>query len=99
MANNHRDSIISSKRGARDTAVAVAPTYDALAHSSFTTATGTFSPPSEARNTISIRRCLTATEIVRRIGAGEWTASQVLEAYIACAARAQSTSNCLTEGQ
>ncbi|KIM69363.1 hypothetical protein SCLCIDRAFT_102685 [Scleroderma citrinum Foug A] len=77
MTNNHRDSIISSKRGARDAALALAPAYDALAHSSFTTAT--------------------ATEIVGRIGAGEWTAVQVLEAYIARAAHAQSTTNCLTE--
>lgn len=39
----------------------------------------------------------TATEIVQRISAGEWTASQVLEAYIARAAQAQHKTNCLTE--
>ncbi|KAI6025550.1 amidase signature domain-containing protein [Pisolithus marmoratus] len=39
----------------------------------------------------------TATEIVQRISAGEWTASQVLEAYIARAAQAQQKTNCLTE--
>lgn len=39
----------------------------------------------------------TATEIVRRIAEGEWTASQVLEAYIARAAQAQHQTNCLTE--
>ncbi|KAI6021726.1 amidase signature domain-containing protein [Pisolithus microcarpus] len=39
----------------------------------------------------------TATEIVQRISTGEWTASQVLEAYIARAAQAQHKTNCLTE--
>lgn len=39
-----------------------------------------------------------ATEIVERIDAGEWTASQVLEAYIARAALAQVETNCVTEG-
>ncbi|KAL4068640.1 amidase signature domain-containing protein [Scleroderma yunnanense] len=77
MTNNQRNAIVASKRVARESALAVAPAYDALAHSPFTT--------------------VTATEIVRRIGTGEWTASQVLEAYIARAVRAQSTTNCLTE--
>ncbi|KZV71564.1 amidase signature enzyme [Peniophora sp. CONT] len=39
----------------------------------------------------------TATEIVRRIEKGEWTASTVLEAYIARAAQAQEQTLCLTE--
>jgi amidase len=39
-----------------------------------------------------------ATEIVSRIEKGEWTATQVVEAYIARAAFAQATTNCLTEG-
>ncbi|VDC00957.1 unnamed protein product [Peniophora sp. CBMAI 1063] len=39
----------------------------------------------------------TATEIVSRIGKGEWTATQVLEAYIARAAQAQKLTLCLTE--
>ena len=30
--------------------------------------------------------------------AGKWTASVVLEAYIACTAQAQEAMNCLTEG-
>ncbi|GJE91018.1 amidase signature enzyme [Phanerochaete sordida] len=38
-----------------------------------------------------------ASEIVKRIEAGEWTASEVLEAYISRAALAQQTTNCLTE--
>ncbi|EAU90346.2 general amidase [Coprinopsis cinerea okayama7 len=39
----------------------------------------------------------TASEIVSRIQKGEWTASRVLEAYIARALVAQSKTNCLTE--
>ncbi|EKM81874.1 hypothetical protein AGABI1DRAFT_112104 [Agaricus bisporus var. burnettii JB137-S8] len=39
----------------------------------------------------------TATEIVSRIKKGEWTASQVLEAYIAQAKVAHDQTNCLTE--
>ncbi|EGO24971.1 hypothetical protein SERLADRAFT_370184 [Serpula lacrymans var. lacrymans S7.9] len=38
-----------------------------------------------------------ATDIVDRIAKGEWTASKVLEAYIARAAVAQAATNCLTE--
>ena len=40
----------------------------------------------------------TASEIVSRIEKGEWTASRVLEAYIARAAIAHERTNCLTEG-
>lgn len=39
----------------------------------------------------------TASEIVQRIAKGEWTSSQVLEAYIARSAMAQAETNCLTE--
>ena len=39
-----------------------------------------------------------ASEIVKRIESGEWTASEVLEAYITRAAFAHSRTNCLTEG-
>ncbi|KAI0763808.1 amidase signature enzyme [Trametes elegans] len=39
----------------------------------------------------------TAHEIVQRISKGEWTASDVLEAYLARAVLAQDTTNCLTE--
>jgi Asp-tRNA(Asn)/Glu-tRNA(Gln) amidotransferase A subunit family amidase len=38
-----------------------------------------------------------ATGIVENIQAGKWTASQVLEAYIARAAQAHTATNCLTE--
>ncbi|KAF8630529.1 hypothetical protein AX15_002855 [Amanita polypyramis BW_CC] len=39
----------------------------------------------------------TASQIVSYIQKGEWTASEVLEAYISRAALAQETTNCLTE--
>lgn len=39
-----------------------------------------------------------APDIVKHIAAGEWTASDVLEAYISRAALAQEKVNCLTEG-
>lgn len=39
-----------------------------------------------------------ASEIVENISAGKWTASVVLEAYIARAAQAQEAMNCLSEG-
>ncbi|KAI0675519.1 amidase signature enzyme [Trametes maxima] len=39
----------------------------------------------------------TAKEIVQRISKGEWTASEVLDAYLARAALAQDLTNCLTE--
>ncbi|KAG6845501.1 hypothetical protein H0H87_008398 [Tephrocybe sp. NHM501043] len=39
----------------------------------------------------------TATEIVARIQKGEWTASQVVDAYIAKAVQAHAVTNCLTE--
>jgi hypothetical protein len=40
-----------------------------------------------------------AVEIVSRIERGEWTATQVLEAYISRAAFAHAKTNCLTEGK
>ncbi|TBU30666.1 hypothetical protein BD311DRAFT_185333 [Dichomitus squalens] len=39
-----------------------------------------------------------AKEIVERISKGEWTASEVLEAYISRALLSQDLTNCLTEG-
>ncbi|KAG5636176.1 hypothetical protein H0H81_008911 [Sphagnurus paluster] len=40
----------------------------------------------------------TATEIVAHIEKGEWTASQVVEAYITRATEAHAVTNSLTEG-
>ncbi|TEB18654.1 general amidase [Coprinellus micaceus] len=48
-------------------------------------------------DTTQYLRASVATEIVARVAAGEWTSSDVLEAYIARAVFAQSKTNCLTE--
>ncbi|KAJ8588246.1 amidase signature enzyme [Rhizopogon salebrosus TDB-379] len=76
MRSAERNSVITSKRTARDKALNSAGSH--LANDAvYTTAT--------------------ASEIVQRIATGEWTASQVLEAYIARAAIAQAETNCITE--
>ncbi|KAF9485469.1 amidase [Pholiota conissans] len=53
--------------------------------------------PKDVDPTHSVFLKATATEIVARIEQGEWTATQVLEAYIARAAYAHAKTNCLTE--
>lgn len=58
-------------------------------------ATTTVDLESERLSAVYLRA--TASEIVDHIAAGEWTASQVLEAYIERAALAQAKTNCLTE--
>ncbi|TCD61777.1 hypothetical protein EIP91_007955 [Steccherinum ochraceum] len=45
----------------------------------------------------SVYLAASASTIVDHIASGQWTASEVLEAYIARAVLAQSTTNCLTE--
>jgi hypothetical protein len=40
-----------------------------------------------------------ASDIVERIEKGEWTAAEVLEAYIARAAFSTNLTNCITEGE
>ncbi|KAG2354107.1 amidase signature domain-containing protein [Suillus spraguei] len=64
-----RNSIITSKRNARDKALGFAGPYLGNDHGIYTKAT--------------------ASEIVQRIAKGEWTSSEVLEAYIARSAMAQ----------
>ncbi|KAG0699240.1 amidase signature domain-containing protein [Suillus ampliporus] len=72
-----RNSIIVSKRDARDKALALAGPYSVNDHDIHTKAT--------------------AGEIVQMIAKGEWTSSQVLEAYIARAAVAHAETNFLFE--
>ncbi|KAG1736566.1 amidase signature domain-containing protein [Suillus lakei] len=72
-----RNSIITSKRNARDKALGFAGPYLVNDHDVYTKAT--------------------ASEIVQRIAKGEWTSSQVLEAYIARSAMAQAETNFLYE--
>ncbi|OCH93682.1 amidase signature enzyme [Obba rivulosa] len=73
------------KRAHRDEAVAVARAAD----------NGSPSSSEPLENQAYLRA--TAPEIVKQIGSGEWTASQVLEAYIERAVLAQNITNCLTE--
>lgn len=76
-STEQRNSIITSKRNARDKALSFAGPYLVNDHDIYTKAT--------------------ASEIVQRIAKGEWTSSEVLEAYIARSAMAQAKVNCLTE--
>lgn len=48
---------------------------------------------------LTVNTVCIAVEIVRRIGAGEWTAGQVLTAYIEQAIEAHDKTNCLTESK
>ncbi|KAG1738410.1 amidase signature domain-containing protein [Suillus paluster] len=77
MRSAQRNSIITSKRDARDKALSLAGPYSV--------------------NDYDIYTKSTASEIVQRIAKGEWTSSQVLEAYIARAAVAQAETNFLFE--
>ena len=66
-------------------------------HSVYIKATGKFFNKAMYRGD-DVEGVVSASEIVQRIAAGEWTAYEVLEAYIAQAARAHAVTNCLTEG-
>lgn len=102
------DGIIVSKRAKRAADVATANAYVPAKHSLYVRATGvsilhilislssgTLLPYS-AFNSDTLSSA--ASEIVRHIEKGEWTSSDVLEAYIARAAQAHEKTNCLTEG-
>lgn len=92
--------IVEEKRRLRT--VALADVRDASeAQHAFLKATGSFTSShiDDDKPTILFLWSRTlASEIVKRIESGEWTASEVLEAYIARAAFAHSRTNCLTEG-
>ena len=95
-----REAIISSKHSARDKALALAPAYDTI-HDPFLRATGRTSTDSvspEQPDDLTFFFFLSATEIVENIAAGKWTASQVLDAYMARAVVSQAKTNCVTEG-
>ena len=100
--NVQREAIISSKHSARDKALALASPYDGSAHDPFLHATGRMSlhsSLSEQPDDLTITFLFSATEIVERIAASEWTASQVLDAYMARAVVSQAKTNCITEGE
>ena len=91
------EAIIQSKRASRDAALATAGNFVAAEHEQYLCATGTFSFLYLLKCSSSATH-LSATEVVKRIEAGRWTATEVLEAYIARAADAHAQTNCLTEG-
>ena len=89
--------IINQKRSQRAKAIASAHVYVDAEHSQYTRATGkafNVGPYILAR----LLNMPSAPEIVRNIESEKWTASQVLEAYIARASLAHATTNCGTEG-
>lgn len=88
-------TVVKHKCDQRAHALETAPPY-AAEYQPFNKATGKLSANQTAGHHWL---CSTlATEIVSRIKNKEWTATQVLEAYIARAKLAQAHTNCLTEG-
>jgi hypothetical protein len=91
-------AVVALKRQQREDLLKTASTYDAASHDKYLHADGATlrSASHPCRQALSVD-VTAAREIVRRIGAKEWTASGVLEAYIARAAHAHEATNCLTE--
>jgi amidase len=88
--------IVTAKRAQRDEALTGIP-QSATAQSGFTKATGALTTTSESKR-LDDDFLNAVAEIVSRIERFEWTATQVLEAYISRAAFAHAKTNCLTEG-
>lgn len=94
-------AIVDVKRAERVRALSAAGTSVASVHAVFLKATGEsheFFTRGVHDGLTRVSAFFVASEIVTRIRNGEWTASDVVEAYIARAAVAQATTNCLTEG-
>ena len=93
--------IVASKRTHREKAIESAHPYVAQTHSEFLNATGVFKAATcvFVFQKIYTNSSYLASEIVSNIGNGRWTASQVVDAYIARAAYAHQSTNCLTEGK
>jgi hypothetical protein len=93
-------AIAASKCAQREKAIEFAHPYVLQTHSMFLNATGL----SKAFTCSLFCRIdffflsYSASEIVNNIENGQWTASQVVDAYIARAAFAHQRTNCLTEG-
>jgi hypothetical protein len=90
-------AVVALKRQQREDLLKTASAYDAASHDKYLHADGAcalLSHPCRQAPNVDVTA---ASEIVRRIGAREWTASGVLEAYIARAAHAHEATNCLTE--
>lgn len=102
--NPYRETI-EAKRSRRADALGHAPAFLADRHQKYLNATGiAFFFFFILAALWSVDRLMigfggrAASQIVENIEAGTWTASGVLEAYVARAAQAQQAMNCLTEG-
>jgi len=105
---NSYHETIAAKRAHRTEAIELAPPFNPEVHQKYLNATGNctvfhfvFMLPLALRLAsprIVELFSLTAPEIVENIQARTWTASAVLEAYIARAAQAHKATNCFTEG-
>jgi Amidase len=108
---NSYHETIAAKRARRTEAIEPAPPFNPGVHQKYLNATGNctafdivFILPfsalsaSPSHGSLTFFFSLTAPEIVENIQARTWTASAVLEAYIARAAQAHQATNCFTEG-
>jgi amidase len=91
-------SIIEAKRGERDRALATAGTPPTVDTTQYLRASGKQRDRILRYALFNVLDTNVATKIVARIAAGEWTSSEVLEAYIARAVFTHPKTNCLTEG-
>lgn len=97
-------SLIDAKRAERTRLLSDASTITVSDEQSnaFLVATGTSyiasSGPMKPLRNLTGDLGLTAAQIVSKIKAGEWTASEVVDAYIKRAVLAQELTNCITEG-
>jgi hypothetical protein len=91
-------AIVDDKRARRDKLLTSAHKYVESEHGPYIRATGKyFFYIEEYCLNVHQHFFRQASEITQRIGNGEWTASQVVESYIARAAYAHSITNCGTE--
>ena len=95
-AQTSRNTIVS-KLARRAEALKHAPVFSADEHQKYLNATG-LSAYGAAFLAYADVGGRAATQIVENIQAKVWTATAVLEAYLARAAQAQDATNCLTEG-
>jgi amidase len=91
-------TIIQSKVAQRERGLSFASEYIASGHDVYLSVTGQTLVHMLSTHVI-LRDFLAAREIPARIEKGEWTASQVVEAYIARAALSAKITNCVTEGE
>lgn len=95
--NPYRETI-EAKRTCRADAIKLAQPFSTEEHQKYLSATGTVQPALLLTLLFPYFRGLPASQIVENIVSRTWTASEVLEAYIARAAQAHQATNCFTEG-